>query len=98
MTTLEQRAAIGSRAKEVLENECFIEAFDATEKELTEQWQNSPARDAEGREKLWQYLMMLRKVKAHLVQTMETGKLAQIDLAHKQSQWEKAREWLGDRF
>ena len=64
MTTLEQRLYEGDRAREVLENEAFIAAFDATEKEVIEQWTNSPARDVEGREKLWQYLMILRKVKA----------------------------------
>lgn len=84
MTTLERRLYQGDRAKEVLENEAFLAAFEAIEQEVTEQWQNSPARDQAGRESLWQYLMMLRKVKAHLTSTLETGKLAQIELQHQQ--------------
>ena len=93
-TTLEQRLYLGDRAKEILENEAFVAAFEATEKEVIDQWTNSPARDADGREKLWQYLMMLRKVKANLQQTLETGKLAQLELKHLQSLKDKARGWL----
>lgn len=93
-TTLEDRLFLGDRAKEVLENEAFSAAFDATEKEVIEQWTNSPARDAEGREKLWQYLMLLRKVKANLQTTLETGTLAKLELQHQQSLRDKARGWL----
>ena len=94
MSSLDQRLFEGDRAREVLENEAFAAAFDATEKEVIEQWTNSPARDVTGRESLWQYLMILRKVKANLTTTMETGKLAKIELQHRQSLAEKARGWL----
>ena len=82
---LEQRIFEGDRAKEVLENEAFQAAFDAIEQEYTEAWKTSPARDAEGREKLWTYLMLLRKVKAHLQTTLETGKLAALDMDRKRT-------------
>lgn len=91
--TLEQRLHAGSRAKEVLENEAFVEAFEAIEKEVIEQWTNSPARDQDGREKLWAYLHLLKKVRAHLVSTLETGKLAQVELQHQQSLKDRARAW-----
>ena len=94
MSTLEQRLFEGDQARLVLDNEAFVAAFDATEKEVIEQWTNTPARDAAGRESLWQYLMILRKVKANLTTTMETGKLAQIELQHKQTLADKARGWL----
>ena len=93
-TTLEERLYLGDRAREVIENEAFIAAFDATEKEVIEQWMQSPARDQDGREKLWQYLSMLRKVKANIQTTLETGKLAQLDLQHKRTMADKARGWL----
>ena len=92
--TLEERLYLGDRAREVIENEAFIAAFEATEKEVVDQWMQSPARDQEGREKLWQYLSMLRKVKANLQTTLETGKLAQLELQHKRTMAEKARGWL----
>lgn len=93
--TLEQRLFDGSRAKEVLENEAFTAAFEAIEKEIIEQWMSSPARDVEGREKLWSYLSLLKKVKAQLVSTLESGRLAEIDLQHKQSLWDRARSGIG---
>lgn len=93
-TTTEHRIYLGNRAKEVLENEVFIQAFESIEKEVTEQWTNSPARDSQGREKCWEYLMLLRKVRQNMVTTLETGKLAQIDLAHKRTLIEAARHGL----
>ena len=90
--TIEQRIYSGHKASEILESEVFQEAFSAIEKEVLEQWINSPARDAEGRERLHSYLMLLRKVKANLVTTLETGKLAQLDLDHKRSWLERAKD------
>jgi hypothetical protein len=94
MTTLDERLYLGDRAREVLDNESFIAAFDETEKEVIEQWTNSPARDQEGREKLWQYLAMLRRVRANLQTTLETGKLARLELNHQQTLANRARGWL----
>ena len=94
--TIEQRIHQGSRAREILENEEFIASFEAIEREVIEQWTNSPARDAEGREKLWQYLTMLRKIKAQLTTTLESGKLAQLDLQHKMTLQERVKvAWRG---
>lgn len=89
---IEQRIYEGDRAKEVLENEAFQSAFDAIEKEVIDKWTESPARDAEGREKLWQYLMLLRKVRTHLQSTLETGKLAKLDLQHKQNLLDRMKD------
>jgi hypothetical protein len=94
--TDEERLHRGNRAKEVLENEEFQAAFEAIENELTEAWKNSPQRDAEGREKLFQALTMLSKIKQSLTSTMDTGKLALLELQHKNpTMREKAREFLG---
>ena len=86
---------MGSRAADVLQNEAFIGAFDAIEKEVIEQWTNSPARDEAGREKLWTYLHLLRKVRTHLSTAVETGKLARLDLEHKQTLRDRARSMFG---
>jgi hypothetical protein len=98
MATTEQQLYSGDRAKEVLENEAFIAAFEAIETEVMEQWKNSPARDKEGRESLWAYLMLLKKVQTHLVTTMETGKLAKLEIAHQQTLFDRAKagvsSWL----
>lgn len=75
----------GERAREVLENEQFKAAFEAIEKELIDQWTQSPARDADGREKLWLMLQMLRKVHSCLAKTMDSGKLAMAEIKHKKT-------------
>jgi hypothetical protein len=94
--TDEQRLHRGSRAKEVLENEEFSAAFDAIEEELTQAWKNSPQRDAEGREKLFLAMTMLSKVRQSLTTTMETGKLALLELQHTNpTMREQARSFLG---
>jgi hypothetical protein len=85
----------GNRARECLENEEFTRAFDAIEEELTTAWKTSPQRDSTGREHLFLALTMLSKVKASLTQTMETGKLALIELQHQKSMTEKAKTYLG---
>lgn len=94
MATIEQRIYDGNRAKEVIENEAFQQVFSDIEQELFKAWMDSPARDAEGREKIHQYLAMLKKVKTHLQSTLETGKLAQLDLEHKRTLAERAKDFL----
>ena len=92
MTTLEDRLYQGNRAREILENEAFVSAYEAIEKDVITQWTSSPARDAEGRERLWTYLQMLHKLKAQITQTLETGQLAQLELQHKQTLMDRARK------
>ena len=75
MSTLEQRLYLGDRAKEVIENEVFVDAFTQIQNEVIEQWTNSPARDAEGRERLWTYLQMLKRLQAQLQQTRVRDKI-----------------------
>lgn len=91
MATIEQRIYDANRANEVLENEAFIAVFNDIESELVEQWKATPARDSDGREKIWAYLAMLRKVKSHLQHSLETGKLAQLEVEHKQSLLNRAK-------
>ena len=93
---LDERMAKGSRAREILENEVFKETFDQIEKEIIEQWTNSPARDEAGRQSLWLYLKVLQRVQTQLQTTMETGRLAQLELRHQESLTAfKSTAWIG---
>jgi len=92
---IEQRIYNGDRAREVLENEAFIAAFADIRQELTDQWKQSPVRDIEGREKLYQLLKLTDKLEATLRTSLDTGKLAQLDLKHKQTLAERAKAALG---
>jgi len=91
MPTLEERVYEGNRARECLENEAFIWAFEGYEKELTEAWRTSPARDVEGREKIFLTLHLLNKLKDKITQSLETGKLADLEIQHKRSLMDRAK-------
>ena len=94
MSTIEQRIYNADRANKVLDNEQFNLAFDAIEQEIIEQWKNAPARDEDGREKLWLMLKLAGKFKLALQTTLDTGKLAKAELVHKQSIASRAKDWL----
>jgi hypothetical protein len=88
---LSQRIYQGDRAREVLENEAFVQAFADIEQELTDTWKTSPARDESGREKIWLMLSLLGKLKSTFQTSLETGTLAKLELQHKQTLAERAR-------
>lgn len=71
----------GARAKELLLNPLLIEGFETVEREILHAWENSPVRDCDGREKLYQMLMLSRKVKRHIESVVETGEMAKRTLA-----------------
>lgn len=78
--------ARGERANQLLSDPLLSEAFEIVEQELVNQWQNSPARDAEGREKLFLTLKCLHRAKAHLTSVLETGVMAKATLAQRAGQ------------
>lgn len=89
---LEQQMFRGARAKEVLDNEEFHRAFELIEKELTESWKSSPAKAEADREKLYLLMKLLDKLKVCLQTTLETGKMAEIELNHKRSLVDRLKE------
>ncbi len=95
MATLEKRQYDGDQARLVLENEAFATALADMKEEITEQWKKSPARDTEGREKLWTMLMLLEKLEATLRTTLETGVLATQELAYQRSLIDRAKDAIG---
>lgn len=70
----------GADAQALLENALLIEALDAYETEIVNQWKTSPLRDADGREKLRLMLDASTKFRAYLQTTVNTGKLATASL------------------
>lgn len=92
---LEERIYNGDRAKEILDNEVFQQVFTDLNMEITEQWKKSPARDEEGREKLWLMLSLLNKLETMVKTTLDTGKLARLELEHQQTLAQRAKAYLG---
>ena len=93
--TLNERIYNADQAKLVLDNEAFQRAFEDIKQELTEQWKTSPARDQDGREKLWLMLKLLDKVHLCLQSSLDSGKLAAKELEYQESMAKKAKGWLG---
>lgn len=92
---ISERIARAGLAKDILDNVIYQESYQIIRQEILDQWQNSPARDVEGREKLWIMLTMMDKIQATMQRVMETGKLAQLELGYQRSQQEKKAEYLG---
>jgi hypothetical protein len=71
------------RAKQLLENELLVEAFATLEADYIAAWKLTPARDSDGRERLWQAVQIVGKVRDHLGKTIENGKLANAQLKQR---------------
>lgn len=82
----------GRQARLVLDSPLYQEAFSNLRAELLRQWEVSPARDSEGREKLWLAVNLLSKIEAHLSEAMTTGNLAQVQLQEQRSRWQSMKD------
>jgi len=82
------------QAQELAEHPLFKEALQQYRERLMQQWADSPARDTEGREKLWLMCKTADAVERHLVELMQTGKLASLQLEQRRTLAQRARESL----
>ncbi len=82
------------QAQELIEHPLLREALDTYRQRLQAEWSASPARDTEGRERLWLMVKTVEVVEQHLKELIETGKLATVQLERKRSAIERAREWI----
>lgn len=82
MTDLEQihRAA---HAQALKDNPVLAEALDAWKTDLMTAWEQSPARDAEGREKLFLMVHAAEKFKTYVEAMVDSGRL----LTHEAKDW-----------
>lgn len=81
--TPEEELQRGENARRILEDPLFIEAVETIRAEIAAKWQGSPARDTEGRERLYLSRKMLDKIEGHLQSVMASGRLAQATLAER---------------
>lgn len=88
---LETEVERARQAREITEHPLWAEAFDAYRKRLMDEWAASPARDTDGREKLWLMVKTASAVERHLAEILETGKLASIQLEQKRSLLDRAK-------
>jgi len=77
---LTQELDRGARAKDILENELYLESWNIVEQALIQKWRDCPIRDKEGQHELKLMLKLLQDAKGHLERVMESGKLAESRL------------------
>lgn len=79
--TLEQESRLGEQARRLLEDPLLQEAFATVGSALRNAWAATADDATDERERLWLMLKLLGRVRTHLSQVLETGKLADTQLA-----------------
>lgn len=79
--TLEQESRRGEQARRLLEDPLLQEAFATVETTLHDTWSTTGDEATDERERIWLMLKLLRRVRARLSEVLETGRLADTQLA-----------------
>jgi hypothetical protein len=79
--TLEQESRRGEQARRLLEDPLLQEAFAMVEAALRDAWAATVDDATSERERLWLTLKLLGRVRAFLTEVVETGKLADVQIA-----------------
>lgn len=95
MPTLEQEAVRGVRAKRIVEDPIYREAWDVVEAEIIRRWRESPITDHDGQHELRLMLHVLGSVRKWFEDVMDTGKLASAQIEEKQTALQKVRRAVG---
>ena len=66
------------RAKALIDNPLFQEAFDVLKEDLMNRWSSSGSTDLEARESIWLAMRLLDKIHAHVTSIIETGHMNKI--------------------
>ena len=66
------------RAKNLLQNELFNEAFDVLRKDLMSRWESSGSTELEARESIWLAMRLLDKLYGHITSIVETGHMNKV--------------------
>jgi hypothetical protein len=66
------------RAKSLLQNELFNEAFDVLRKDLMSRWEASGSTELEARESIWLAMRLLDKLYGHITSIVETGHMNKV--------------------
>jgi len=70
----------GARANTILEDELFVESFTSLKAQYEKEMVQTSYKDSEARTAIWVAWHQLDKVKSHLTEIMNTGKLANKQL------------------
>lgn len=78
--TLAQDIARGHRAQALLSDDLLTEAFDTLRAAYLKAWEDTKYNDTDGRERLWQAVQIVGKVRSQLEHIVTDGTLAQAEL------------------
>jgi len=78
--------ARGNRAKEMLDDDIFNEAFDHIRINLLNMFENSDSHDSKGREKAWQQMNALKEVHRYFRIVAENGTMESAINEEKEKQ------------
>ena len=65
-----------ARAKSLLSDELFNEAFTTLETDIKDTWYRTSLNDTEAREQAWLSLRLLERIRLHLTSIIESGDMA----------------------
>lgn len=77
---LRQEMSRGARVRAIMEDGILEAAFETLRASYLKRWEECP--DPEQRDRFWQGIQVLRLVRSDLLSTIETGKLASLQLAN----------------
>lgn len=80
MKTPSERLARAARAKALVEDDLFRDAFKILEAEYIKAWTNTTEVETQARENYWRAINMLGDVKNHLKTIIDDGKIAQAEI------------------
>ncbi len=66
------------KAKNLLSNELFNEAFDVLRKDLMNRWEASGSTELEARESIWLAMRLLDRLYGHITSIVETGHMNKV--------------------
>jgi len=82
-------------AARVLNEKVVVDALMSIKQEIIDQWEATPARDAEAREWLWRHYKVAEKFEGILRGCVEAGKMEKAILEQKKSPVERIRAAVG---
>jgi len=89
---LQKQAERGERARRLIGDDLFLEAFEKIGAEIRAGWENSGAGDHEGRHNAYLMIRLLKNVRGHFEQIALTGKQARGELLRIDAVKESAKK------
>ena len=87
--TVEDEAIRGGDAERLLNEPLLLSAFQAIKDECVRQWDATPAKAAEEREWIWRHHKVIANVEKILRGYVESGKVARMMMAEKETAIER---------